>query len=256
MDLGLGGRVAIVIGGGRGIGAAAALALAREGAHVAPLSRTAGEVENVGAGARALGVKAVPIACDAADRAALDAAFARVEQELGPPTLLILCASAHFAPRKLHMIDDAEIKQLLALDVESQVAACKRALPGMIEARFGRIVAVGSMAARFGVPGGTLYGAGKAFLEGLVRGLALDYTRRGVTANAISTGFIDTERLRKRTAGDPAALDRLVNGTAARRLPSPDELGNLIAFLCSPHAAAITGAVIDFTAGAHLNNLW
>ena len=118
------------------------------------------------------------------------------------------------------------------------------------------MVAIGSLAARLGHPGATLYSASKAFLEGLVRGLAVDYSRRGITANAIAAGPIDTERLRRRLAAEPDAEARLTNATAARRIPSPDELASLVAYLCSPQAAAITGAVIDFTAGAHLANQW
>src|SRR5437868_1899874 len=166
MDLGLRDRVALIVGGGRGVGRAVALSLAAEGAHVAPLSRTAEEVETTCAQARTLGARALPLVCDVTNAAALDASFTLAERELGAPTLLVLCASAHFAHKKLHSVDDAELAALLAIDVSAQVAACRRALPGMMEARFGRIVAIGSLAARFGVPGGTLYGASKAFLEG------------------------------------------------------------------------------------------
>lgn len=255
MDLGLAGRVSLVVGGGRGVGRSVALALAAEGAQVAALARTAEEVETTCAQVRALGVRALPLPCDAADLAALDASFTLCERELGAPTLLVLCASAHFGHKKLHSVGDDEMQKLIAIDVTAQVAACRRALPGMMEARFGRIVAISSLASRFGVPGGTLYGAGKAFLEGMVRGLAVDYTRRGITANAIASGFVDTERFRQRTAADPDTLSRLTAATAARRIPSPEELGSLVAFLCSAQAAAITGAVVDFTAGSHLGNL-
>ena len=216
----------------------------------APLFRPPGLL-----GWRSVG-RATILPCEATDAAALEEAFTRTERELGVPTLLILCASTLYRPGKLHTVDDADITRLLALDVASQVAACKRAIPGMMEARFGRVVAIGSLAARLGHPGATLYSASKAFLEGLVRGLAVDYSRRGITANAIAAGPIDTERLRRRLAAEPDAEARLTNATAARRIPSPDELASLVAYLCSPQAAAITGAVIDFTAGAHLANQW
>jgi 3-oxoacyl-[acyl-carrier protein] reductase len=126
----------------------------------------------------------------------------------------------------------------------------------MLEARRGRIVAVGSLAARTGIPGAPLYAASKAALEGLCRGLAVDYTRRGITANVVAAGFTDTERLAARLGDDGAARDRLVRATAARRLLGADEVADVVAFLCSRRAAGVTGAVIDVTAGAHLNNLW
>jgi NAD(P)-dependent dehydrogenase (short-subunit alcohol dehydrogenase family) len=126
----------------------------------------------------------------------------------------------------------------------------------MMEARFGRIVALGSLAARTGVPGGTVYAAAKAGLEGLMRGLAVDYSRRGITSNAVAMGFCDTERLQARMKGDAAWREKLERATATRVLSTPAEIADVVSFLVSKRASAITGAVIDATAGAHLNNLW
>ena len=256
MDLGLAGRVALVVGGGRGLGRACALALAREGSDVAVLARTASELEATAAEVRAQGRRAVALPADATDGAALDAAFSRLERELGAPTLLVLGQAALYRPAKLQFIEDADARALLDVDVGAAVSLCRRALPAMVDARFGRIVGLGSMAARTGVSGGALYSAGKAALEGLLRGIALDYSRRGITANVVSIAFADTERLRGRIAGDPQQQERLERATATRRIPTPEEIADVVAFLCSPRAAAITGAVVDATAGAHLNNLW
>ncbi len=246
----------MVVGGGRGIGRAAALALAREGADVAVLARTAAELEACAAEARALGRKALAVPADVTDLTALDAALARVRTELGAPTLLVLGAAALYRPQKLQHVEDAEVAQFLAVDVQSAVAVCKRILPGMLEARFGRIVGLGSVAARTGVSGGTLYAAGKAALEGLLRGIALDYSRRGITANVCAIAFAETERLRVRIAGDPAHREKLQSATATRAIPTAEQIADVVAFLCSAQASVITGAVIDATAGAHLNNLW
>ena len=256
MDLALSGRVALVVGGGRGLGRACAMALAREGADVAVLSRTALELEATCAQVRALGRRALALPLDATDRAALDAGLARLRADLGPPTLVVLGAAALYQPRKLQHVEDAEAERFLAVDVGSAVSLCTRVLPDMLVARFGRIVALGSVAARTGVAGGTLYAAGKAALEGLCRGIALDYSRRGITANTVAISFADTERLQGRTAADPEARGRLERATATRQLPTPEQIADVVAFLCSPRASAITGAVVDATAGAHLNNLW
>jgi NAD(P)-dependent dehydrogenase (short-subunit alcohol dehydrogenase family) len=256
MDLDLAGRVALVAGGGRGIGRACALALAREGADVAVLARTASELDSTADAVRALGRRALALPCDATDLGALDAAFDRVARELAAPTLLVLSTAALWQPQKLQYISDADARALLDADVSSAVALCRRALPAMVDARFGRIVGLGSVAARTGIAGGALYAAGKAALEGLLRGVALDYGRRGITANVVAVAFADTERLRARTAGDAAARERLERATATRAIPTPEQIADVVAFLSSPRAAAVTGAVVDATAGGHLNNLW
>ena len=256
MDLELTGRVALVAGASRGIGRACARALAREGCDVALLARSGQALEDASAEVRACGRRALPLIADATDPAALDAAFARLHAELGPPTVLVLAIAAVYAPRKLQFVSDDEASSLLAADITSTVAVVKRALPSMMDARFGRIVGIGSVAARSGVSGGALYAMGKAALEGLMRGLAVDYSRRGITANVASVAFADTERLAARVAESPAARERLVSATATRRIPTPDEIADVVTFLCSARASAITGAVVDATAGGHLNNLW
>jgi len=256
VNLELDGKIALVAGAGRGTGRAVALALAREGADVALLARTAAELEAAAADVRALGRRALPVAVDLADDAAREAAVARARAELGPPTLLVLAAAALFRPTKLHNLALADVDELLSIDLRAAVALCRALLPDMLAARHGRVVALGSLAARGGVPGGALYATAKAGLEGLCRGLSLDYARYGITANTVALGFVDSERLAARTDGDPAARERLVRATAARRIPTPAEVADVVAFLCSARAAAITGAVIDVTAGAHLNNLW
>jgi NAD(P)-dependent dehydrogenase (short-subunit alcohol dehydrogenase family) len=256
MDLGITGRVALVAGGGRGVGREVAKALAREGCDVAVLSRTQGELDAVAAEVRALGRKALPLAVDALDLKALNAAVARVQAELGPPTILVLGIAAYWEPKKLQFLSDEEARKLLDGDLYGAVALCQRVLPDMMDARFGRIVALGSLAARAGIPGGALYATAKAGLEGLVRGIAVDYSRRGITANCLALGFLDTERFAQRVAGKPELRARLENVTAARKLVSPEEAAQVVAFLCSANASAVTGAVLEVTSGAHLPNFW
>jgi len=256
MELGLSGRVALVAGASQGIGRATALSLAGEGADLVLFARSADKLLRVAEEVRALGRRAHIEAVDVSDREALRGAYARSRETLGVPVILVLCVAALFEHKKLQFMDDAEVDRLIATDVRAAIDLCRIALGGMVEARFGRIVAVSSLAAHTGVSGGTLYAASKAALEGLVRGIALDDSRRGVTANAVAVGFTDTERLRARVANVEGGRERLERATARRTLATPAEVADAITFLASTRAAAITGAVIDVSAGGHLNNLW
>ncbi len=256
MDLGIASRVALVAGASQGIGRAVAIGLAKEGADVILLARSADKLEDAAKEIRALGRRAEPVAVAAEDRAALRSAVERATKALGEPTILVLAIAAMWAPQKLQFTSDEEIDRLLDTDVVSAIDLCRLVLPGMMQQRFGRIVTIGSVAARSGVSGGTLYATSKAALEGLMRGIALDDSRRGITANTVAVSFADTERLASRTAGDQEARDRLVRATATRKIPLPEDIADVVTFLCSPRASAITGAVVDATAGAHLNNLW
>jgi 3-oxoacyl-[acyl-carrier protein] reductase len=254
MDLELTDRVALVAGGSRGTGRAVALALAREGAHVAVLARDDARTQEVAEAVRAAGRRAEAVVVDVTRPEALLPALDAVKATMGVPTIVVLAIAAVYAPSKLAFVSNDDARRLLETDLYAHITLCRWALPGMLEARFGRIVALGSLAARTGVAGGTLYATAKAGLEGLVRGIAVDYSRHGITANALSLGFVDTERLAFRLGDDEAARERLERMTAARRLPRPEDVAEVVAFLCSPRASAITGSVVEVTAGAHLNS--
>jgi 3-oxoacyl-[acyl-carrier protein] reductase len=256
MDLGIEGRVALVAGASRGIGRATALTLAREGADVYVLGRDASSLEGVAAEIRALGRRAHAVTVDVGDRAALRAALEGATPALGHPTLLVLSVSAMFKAEKFERLSDETVDHLLATDLGSAIDLCRFTLPAMFDAKHGRIVAVGSLAARTGTAGGVLYATTKAALEGLVRGIALEYSRRDVTANVVMAGFVETERLRERLGGDRSKREKLERATATRRITSAQEVADTITFLCSARAGSVTGAVIELTAGTHLNSLW
>lgn len=256
MDLGIEGRVAIVAGASQGTGRATAIALAREGVDVALVARSKDKLDRVADEVRALGRRAEVVAVDVTDRAALRAGLDRAAGALGSPTILVHAVASLWRPSKLQFSTDEEVDDQLRTELVSAIDLSRIVLPSMMEARFGRIVVLGSLAARTGISGGTLYATTKAALEGLIRGIALDDSRRGVTANLLSLSFIDSERLATRTAGDEAARERLVRATATREIPSPEDVANVVAFLCSARASVITGAVVEVTAGSHLNNLW
>lgn len=257
MNLHLENKSALVVGASRGVGKAIALSLAREGCDVAVIARSAEPLAKAADEIRALGRKASAQACDVSDAKALEAALANAKHELGAaPTIVVLSVAALWVPRKLHLHEPAETRTLLETDLFSAIEVCRQTLPDMMTARFGRIVALSSIAARTGVSGGALYAAAKAGLEGLVRGLAVDYSRRGISAVAVALSFVDSERLQGRIAADAAWREKLTNATATRRIPTVEEVADFVTVLCSPKSAALTGSVIDLSAGAQLNNLW
>lgn len=247
---------ALITGATRGIGRAVAVKLAASGISVAIVGRSDDTAQRVAHTIKEEGGDATSFVCDLAVREDLRELVERVAQRLGAPTVLVHAAASHYQPKKLHHLTDDEIDALIEVDFMSAIHLCRDILPFMVGHRFGRIVMLGSVAAQTGVRGGTLYAAAKAGLEGLVRGIAVDESRFGVTANVVRVGIADTERIAERTAGDEKAKERLVQATAIRRLPSAEEIAELVAFLCSSAGAATTGSVIDATAGAHLNLLW
>lgn len=197
--------------------------------------------------ARELGAEA--IAGDLADpdfRAALTAHRAF--------TGFVHAASHRFEYRRFHAALPADVAAQRAVDFDAPIDLLTRIAPEMMAARAGRIVLVSSLAAHVGGQGATLYAAHKAGLEGLVRSLAVEYGRFGVTANAVTPGFIDTSRFAART--DAPLRERLVAATALRRLATPEEVAAVIAFLMSPAASYVTGIALPVTGGLHLNNMW
>ncbi len=244
-------RVALVTGASRGIGRACAEALAAKGATVALLARPS---EELTAAAEAIGGDALE--CDLRDPHAMDRALRQLHHTHGAPTILVHAAASHYRIQKLHTVSDEAAHEQLALDVSAAERLCRRVVAEMMVARFGRIVLLGSVAAHTGVAGGTLYSMAKAGYEGLVRGLTVDYARRGVTANVVTTGIADTERIRERTSGDADARAKLERFTATRKLTTPEEVAAVVAFLCTPAASAVTGTVVEATSGAHLHNGW
>lgn len=248
----LSGRVALVIGASRGIGRAIAEALAREGADVVAVARDEERLAELGASVRAAGRRCETIAVDVADAERLASELDAVVARGLTPTILVHAAAAMYQHRRLPQIDVAELDRMHAVDVRSAVLACRWALPHMMFARFGRVVLLGSLAARSGIRGAVPYATSKAALEGLARGVALDHSQRGITANVLALGFVETERLAERLAAEPGGREHIVASTATKRIITPEEVASATLFLCSEHARSITGAVIEMTGGAHL----
>jgi NAD(P)-dependent dehydrogenase (short-subunit alcohol dehydrogenase family) len=226
---GLGDRVAVVTGGGRGIGLAICRVLAANGALVASLDLAPSDEPGV------LGVEA-----DVSDEAAVNAAFDEVEAKLGPTSILVL--NAGILP--LVPLEETSVElweQTLAINLTGAFLCARRALPGMRAAGYGRVVGLGAAAGKSGGARSAAYAASKAGLMTLVKSIAAEYARDGITANVVAPALIDTQLL--------AATREMAGRVPVGRLGTPEEVAAAVAFLVSSEAGYITGEVLDINGG-------
>jgi NAD(P)-dependent dehydrogenase (short-subunit alcohol dehydrogenase family) len=243
---GLKGRVALVTGGSRGIGAAIARRLAADGADVAvTYARSADKAEAVVADIRALGRKAFATAADNTDAPALAAAVERASATLGRLDILVNNAGIfHAAPIEELTLDDFD--RTVAINLRAVFAASKAAAAKMSEG--GRIVSIGSnLAERVPGAGISLYALSKAALVGLTRGLARDLGSRGITVNVVQPGSTDTDM---NPASGPGA-DGQRNLMAIPRFGEPKDIAGLVAWLAGPEGRFVTGAAWTIDGGAN-----
>ncbi|MGN9908980.1 SDR family NAD(P)-dependent oxidoreductase [Phytohabitans sp. LJ34] len=238
------GKVALVTGGSRGIGAAIATRLAKEGADVALTYATTGErAKSVADAIKAEGRRGLPIQADSADPQAVVAAVERTVAEFGRFDILVNNAG-NFPYGPIDKVTLEEIDTSFAIHVKSAFVAAQAALPHMREG--GRIISIGSCwAERVPVTDVTLYSLCKTALIGFTRGLARDLGPRGITVNLVHPGPTDTEM---NPASDPAAeSERLL--TALGRYGTPDEIAATVAHLAGEGGNWITGAQFSVDGG-------
>ena len=227
---GLEGRVAVVTGARQGIGRRIASVLVGNGAKVAAFDLEASDAPDV-----------VGVVCDVSDEAAVDAAFIRVEQELGPASVLVMNAGIYpIVPFEETTLETWQ--RTLDVNLTGAFLCARRALPRMREQRYGRVVAIGSSAGKAGgARSVAAYAASKAGVMTLAKSIANEYAAHGITSNAIAPALIDTEMI----AGTRDLVDRIPVG----RFGTTDEVAALVTFLCSEHAGYITGEVTDINGG-------
>jgi NAD(P)-dependent dehydrogenase (short-subunit alcohol dehydrogenase family) len=227
-------RTVLVTGGNRGIGLSIAQAFAQQGDRVAITHRGTGAPEGL------FGVRA-----DVTDPEALDAAFTAIEGELGPVEVLVANAGITDDTLLMRMSEESFTK-VLDTNLTGAWRCARRAATKMVRARFGRMIFVSSVVGLYGGPGQVNYAASKAGLVGLARSITRELGTRGITANVVAPGFIETDM----TAELPdARKQEILKAIPAGRMAHVDEVAAVITWLASDAAGYVNGAVIPVDGG-------
>ena len=236
------GRTALVTGASGGIGSAIARALHRQGA-VVTLSGTRREA--LDALAASLGEHCHVVPCNLADKDEVETLVPRAEEAMGQ--LDILVANAGVTRDNLFVqLRDEDWEQVLAVNLTATFKLARAAVRGMMRRRFGRVIAITSVVGVTGNPGQGNYAAAKAGLIGMMKSIAQEYARRGITANSVAPGFIATPMTDKL---NEKQRESILARVPAGRLGSPEDVASAVVYLASDEAAYVTGQTLHVNGG-------
>jgi 3-oxoacyl-[acyl-carrier protein] reductase len=242
------GQTALVTGATRGIGRAIALALAAEGATVVGTATTDAGAAAIAAYLLEAGNAGTGMTLDVTDAAMTDAVLAAIEAKHGAITVLVNNAGITRDNLLLRMKDD-EWDAIMATNLKPAYRLAKAVLRGMMKARHGRIIQIGSVVGSSGNPGQVNYSAAKAALIGFTKSLAQEVGSRNITVNCVAPGFIDTDMTKGLTdVQKEALLAKIPLG----RLGAPEDIAHAVAFLAGPGASYVTGTTMHVNGGMYM----
>ncbi len=243
----LNGQVALVTGASRGIGAAIAQELGKQGAVVIGTATSAGGAENINASLKAAGIKGLGMALDVNDATQIDAVLKEITEKFGNVSILVNNAGITKDTLLMRMGEE-DWDAVLSTNLKSVFRMSQAVLRPMMKARVGRIISISSVVGHMGNAGQTNYAAAKAGMAGFTKSLAAEVGSRNITVNCVAPGFIETDM----TAELPDAIkNKMLERVPLGRLGNVNEIAATVAFLASPNAAYITGETIHVNGGMY-----
>ena len=244
----LNGRTAVVTGAARGLGRAIALRLANDGAAISAWDLNLEGVEETAEMIRKSGGRAIACVANAASAEDIAAATARTRAEFGPITILVNNAAlSPFAP--FETITEEMWDRLMAVNLKGPFLCTKAIIADMLAASWGRIINISSSSAQTGASVEAHYAASKAGVIGFTKALAIEYATKGITANNVPPGFVDTEGLR----ASPVDIEGFAKKTPMQRPGRPEDIAAAVAYLASDGAGYVTGHTLSVNGGRYLN---
>lgn len=241
-------QVALVTGASRGIGAAIAQELGKQGAIVVGTATSAGGAENINASLKAAGIKGLGLALDVNDAVQIAVVLKEISEKFGDVSILVNNAGITKDTLLMRMGEE-DWDAVLSTNLKSVFRMSQAVLRPMMKARVGRIISISSVVGHMGNAGQTNYAAAKAGMAGFTKSLAAEVGSRNITVNCVAPGFIETDM----TAELPEAIKaKMLERVPLGRLGSVNEIAATVAFLASPNAAYITGETIHVNGGMYM----